>query len=87
MAGAVLYVFFVYFIISLLLYWLWPLDKLGTGSGRGKAWRIWLIVPGGAFALFIALSDFSRLVYPLAVMAAVVLGSWAGQAVFRKRTT
>lgn len=66
--GAIGYILVMYYILSLLLHWLWP--------NRGWTWFLWLVIPGALIGLFLALSDFGRVVYPLGVLAAMLLGSW-----------
>lgn len=76
-AGAVLYVFVVYFVFSLLLHWLWRTDR--------KKWVLWLVIPGGVFGLFITFSDGIWSFYPVAVLAGMVGGIWLGWWVLRRR--
>jgi hypothetical protein len=71
----------VYFGLSFGLHWVW--------SVPGKAWRLWLMIPGGVAGLFITLSDYAidRLAYPVLVLFFMVFGTWLGWWFCRHRIT
>lgn len=68
-AGAVLYIFILYFVVSLILHW---------RNQTGKFWRWMLLVPPVLFSVFIAVQDRTRYGYIFAVVVAVILGTLCG---------
>ncbi len=75
--GAIVYVFAVYLIWSIILHWLWR----GT-----KAWLWWLLTPAVAFALFIAVQDGTRFGYILSVVLAAAVGAFGGFWLWNKKS-
>ena len=73
--AAMAYVFFVYLITSAVLFWFWPRQQ--------RAWVLWTLIPGGLFGLSMTISDFSRIIYPLGILGAMVLGVWVSRGVVR----
>lgn len=71
-AGAVVYIFVLYFISSLILDW---------RNQTGTFWRWMLLVPPVLCSAFIAVQDRTRYGYIFAVVAAVIFGTLLGRLV------